>query len=174
MTEARIITLHQPWASAIALGLKKFETRSWHTDYRGTLVIHASKQPCNPDGMLWLEDEMRDIGKEKEWWRLVKEVESRDRNVFGAIVAVCQLTDCLFMTDEYPDLSVLRRDPSAFSDHINVDAVWPIEKTFGDWRKGRFAWKLENVRAIAPIPWKGAQGLRKFDLEALNLGSTQE
>ncbi len=39
----RAISLHQPWASAIALGLKKIETRGWSTAYRGDIAIHAAK-----------------------------------------------------------------------------------------------------------------------------------
>ncbi len=44
MTDApRAITLWQPWASLIALHLKRFETRSWAPTYRGPLLIHAGK-----------------------------------------------------------------------------------------------------------------------------------
>lgn len=39
----KALTLHQPWASAIAVGLKRYETRSWSTNYRGPLAIHAGK-----------------------------------------------------------------------------------------------------------------------------------
>lgn len=38
------ISLWQPWASLIALGVKRFETRSWTTNYRGPLVICAAKR----------------------------------------------------------------------------------------------------------------------------------
>lgn len=37
------ISLMQPWASAMALGLKRVETRSWSTAMRGPIAIHASK-----------------------------------------------------------------------------------------------------------------------------------
>jgi hypothetical protein len=37
------LTLLQPWASLIALGVKTIETRSWSTSWRGGLVIHAGK-----------------------------------------------------------------------------------------------------------------------------------
>jgi hypothetical protein len=40
----KAISLWQPWASAIALGWKKNETRHWSTDYRGPLLIHAAKK----------------------------------------------------------------------------------------------------------------------------------
>ena len=39
----KAISLWQPWASLIALGIKKIETRHWKTNYRGTLLIHATK-----------------------------------------------------------------------------------------------------------------------------------
>ncbi len=38
----KAITLWQPWASLIAIGAKKIETRSWATKYRGPLAIHAA------------------------------------------------------------------------------------------------------------------------------------
>jgi len=37
----KAITLTQPWATAVILGLKPWETRSWRTTYRGPLAIHA-------------------------------------------------------------------------------------------------------------------------------------
>lgn len=37
------LTLTQPWASEIALGNKRVETRSWRTTYRGLIAIHAAK-----------------------------------------------------------------------------------------------------------------------------------
>jgi len=40
----KAISLWQPWASAMALNLKKNETRSWATSHRGPLLIHAAKK----------------------------------------------------------------------------------------------------------------------------------
>lgn len=34
----KVLTLHQPWASLIALGVKSIETRSWSTQYRGRMI----------------------------------------------------------------------------------------------------------------------------------------
>ncbi len=36
------LSLHQPWATLLLLGAKRYETRSWRTDYRGPLLIHTS------------------------------------------------------------------------------------------------------------------------------------
>lgn len=40
----RALSLWQPWASLIALGVKTIETRGWSTKYRGPLLIHAAKR----------------------------------------------------------------------------------------------------------------------------------
>jgi hypothetical protein len=39
----RALTLTQPWATEIALGHKRIETRSWRTNYRGPVLIHAAR-----------------------------------------------------------------------------------------------------------------------------------
>jgi hypothetical protein len=45
----KAISLWQPWASAMAVGLKTVETRHWSTSYRGHMAIHAAKR--------WTRDE---------------------------------------------------------------------------------------------------------------------
>lgn len=37
----KVLTLKQPWATLIAEGIKKYEFRSWRTNYRGKVLIHA-------------------------------------------------------------------------------------------------------------------------------------
>lgn len=37
----KVITIREPWASLIGVKIKKIETRSWYTKYRGELYIHA-------------------------------------------------------------------------------------------------------------------------------------
>ncbi len=39
----KAISVRQPWAELIVSGKKKIEIRSWKTNYRGYLLIHASK-----------------------------------------------------------------------------------------------------------------------------------
>ena len=39
----KALSLIQPWATAIMVGNKLIETRSWKTPYRGRIAIHASK-----------------------------------------------------------------------------------------------------------------------------------
>lgn len=42
MPEIRALTLHQPWASLVAWGVKHYETRPRPLSYRGPLAIHAA------------------------------------------------------------------------------------------------------------------------------------
>ena len=41
----KALTIIQPWATLIASGHKMNETRSWKTNYRGEVLIHAGKNP---------------------------------------------------------------------------------------------------------------------------------
>lgn len=50
----KALTIKQPWASLIMLGYKRFEFRSWRTNYRGKLLIHAG-QGIDKQAMLRLE-----------------------------------------------------------------------------------------------------------------------
>lgn len=43
------LTVRQPWAYAIAAGLKPIENRTWTTRHRGLLAIHASARWDGPD-----------------------------------------------------------------------------------------------------------------------------
>lgn len=78
------LTLWQPWATLIAQEIKRVETRSWATDYRGPIAIHAAKKSIytgNP--------ELLDL--------LVKDCEPP----LGAVVAIADLIDCVEMTPEF-------------------------------------------------------------------------
>jgi hypothetical protein len=81
--ELTAITLHQPWASLIAAGKKHYETRSWSTDYRGPIAIHAGKK--------FEQDES-----------LINLLEISATEVpLGAVVAIAEMTDCILMTEEF-------------------------------------------------------------------------
>ena len=44
----KAISVKDPFASMILLGKKTIETRTWKTNYRGDIVICASKKPVSP------------------------------------------------------------------------------------------------------------------------------
>jgi ASCH domain len=64
----------------------------------------------------------------------------------GAVVAIADLTDCIQM------------------DAIFVAAQSDTERMCGDWSIGRWAWELENIRAIEPITQRGYQGLWEWEM----------
>lgn len=45
----RILTLKEPFATLICKKIKTIETRSWRTNYRGEIYIHASIKNQNMD-----------------------------------------------------------------------------------------------------------------------------
>lgn len=156
--KTRAISLWQPWASLIMTGAKTFETRSWSTEYRGPLVIHAAKGglskweerdliECSAFGTCWkfqgglapLVGKPFCLGLElnrNHEWPGVK-IEDIPR---GVALGIVDLVDCI-PTDELQLKDILK------------------EEWFGDFSSGRFAWKLENVRPFAePFKVIGRQG----------------
>lgn len=50
----KAISLWEPWSTAMAMGLKKLETRAWPTGYRGPLVICSAKRKMDNVGLaIW-------------------------------------------------------------------------------------------------------------------------
>lgn len=44
----KCLTIRQPWAELIAAGTKRIENRTWQTNYRGPIAIHAARKPDDP------------------------------------------------------------------------------------------------------------------------------
>lgn len=138
------LSLWQPWASLIAWGFKQYETRSWATNYRGPLVIQAAK---STKGLSW----------NNEWIENAFDVmcEVPADLPLGAALCVVDLVDC-YRTETLVNAT--------------GDSGLPIiserEKAYGDWSRGRFAWKLSNVRRInPPILMRGYQQIFDIDPE---------
>jgi hypothetical protein len=81
---ATCLTVRQPWAWAIAAGLKKVENRTWQTEFRGTLLIHAGSSRAE------LASRDRD-----RWLRLMPGLPEESGLAFGAVVAVAEVLDCV-------------------------------------------------------------------------------
>lgn len=151
----KAISLWQPWASLIAVGAKKFETRSWPTNYRGPIAIHAAKKPFDTDS--FLDRELHPFAEVLG----LPDIYSFDALPYGCIVATARLVDCHEMLDDESGkmLNIYLQRPNYFKEYIQA-----IERHFGDWRPGRFAWELADVKALPrPIPAKGRQGLWEWE-----------
>lgn len=160
----KTISLTQPYATLIALGKKRIETRSWSTSFRGPLAIHAAKGP----GELGSFKAIRDLcGTQPFFDALYPIVPGHDRYcdrdaIFeclpsGAIVAVCELVSVI------PVESVPREGDR---DTLQGWTLTDQERAFGDYSPSRYAWLLANVRALAePIPARGQLGLWEWNGE---------
>lgn len=99
----KVLSLTEPCATLIRENIKKVETRSWKTSYRGELYIHASSTKIPKE---WRKD--------KELMELVKENPLN----YGNIICKCNLIDCInsgviFVILGFETISILI--PSNFS-----------------------------------------------------------
>ena len=158
----KALTLTQPWASLITIGAKRIETRSWGTNHRGPLAIHAAKGfAALPGGNLTDFCLNEPFGSALFAGGIRKLVPGEDLPL-GKVIAVCTLVTCIPLDD---DLTV--RDALLLSDA-------PHERAFGDYTVGRFAWILADVRALPePITARGSLGLWEWDAPAEVLALTK-
>lgn len=138
----KALTLWQPWASLIALGHKKIETRSRRTAYRGILAIHAAKRDPG-EFQLRLNGEKFDVSKLP----------------LGRVVAICRITECRTIQED-----------GLFSTEMGSKSL-PLpnarELEFGNYTPGRVAWILENIVPLStPIAASGSQSLWDWEVPA--------
>ena len=86
----KAISIKQPWAWLIANGIKDIENRNWKRNYRGRLLIHASKS-WDQEGYEYVKFHTMDSES-----RLASEKNEYD---FGAIIGVVTMVDCV---DHHP------------------------------------------------------------------------
>ena len=138
------LSLTQPWATLVAIGAKKWETRSWSTKYRGPLLIHAAKKFTRDDRALIME------------WPFSEYIKEGTPLPLGKILCRVDLVDVI-TTDGW--MGRYSRSESESTQE---------EYRFGNYTHGRFAWELRNpVKFDKPIPAKGSLGLWEFEESAL-------
>jgi activating signal cointegrator 1 len=161
----KTLTLTQPWASLVAIGAKKIETRSWQTQYRGPLAIHAAKSfPASTKDLCYMSPFKEALGMPDGTHLLhadpppawVAEARRMLRALpLGYIIATAQLVNVL-------PTEVLDNSANTFS--VSFEPISEQERAFGDYSPGRFAWILEDVHILSqPIHAKGAVGLWDFN-----------
>ena len=128
------LTIHEPWASAIAYAGKDIENRSWYTHYRGPLALHAGRTvrkhqihlpvPTRRGGPKRPISELILRGQRKYW-------ENIDENDFlspGKIIAIGEVFDC-------------------------------VDESASPWFENEWGIVLRNIIPIYPIPYKGNRKL---------------
>lgn len=142
----KAITIKQPWATLIALGLKSFETRSWVTKHRGPIAIHAGKS----------------IDREayEEFANVLKAVGINSINELptGSVIAIADLVACHRVKNiEHDEMNM----PIANFECGSLIAGDEFE--YGFYEEGRCAWQLRNVQAIDPIRAKGKLSIWEWE-----------
>jgi hypothetical protein len=138
----RAYSLMEPWASAVAWGLKGIETRDHDLSHRGPLAIHASKTKDRESRAFF--DEVR------PYFRMAGYLGSYEDLPFGRVVCLTNMTDSR---------------PTEVLENL-VNHVGEIELLFGNFTPGRRGYLLQDVRRlITPVPAKGWPGLWTWEPE---------
>ncbi len=132
----RALSVRQPWASLLALGIKRYETRSWSTGYRGWLALHTS------------QDRTRTEATESASAILGALLETGEHD------AAVDLWGGWQRRGEF--IALLRLDGCERTEAADVH---PEERMVGDWTPGRWAWRVGVSVPIRPIKARGALGL---------------
>lgn len=135
MTTIKALPLWQPWASLVALGAKRVETRDYPPGRIGLragqrIAIHATKT----DREMWVCEE----------WPFSDHIADPAALPLGALIATCTIDRASEIT-EASAAALLERNPT--------------EHAFGLYTPGRWAWVLRDVEQLpAPVPFRGSQG----------------
>lgn len=127
----KCLSLWQPWATLMANGAKRIETRNWSTNYRGPLAIHAA---------LHWKRVQREYAREPVFAEALK----GEQILRGRVLCIVDLVDVV-RTEGY-----IYRPMVARKDELDL----------GDYTPGRYAWITKNLRRLKqPIALKARQGL---------------
>ena len=178
----KALTLWQPWASLVAIGVKTIETRSWRAPANligERIAIHAAaKRPQR--GLTLGEWQVYEFPKSSpgEFFAINEQVHERPLPL-GAIVGSAVLEACIPMFDGEAEycaavscLGVRDQDLTRFdltwngkvNDHgergydlVCTDVT--AQRPYGDFAPGRWAWLLTDIKPTSDrCPWSGVSG----------------
>jgi len=84
----KVLSIKQPWASLIASGIKDIENRTWKTNFRGRILIHASGNPAGSFFQILSKQQLESI---KPSW-LIEVLKKGERS---AIIGEVDIVDCV-------------------------------------------------------------------------------
>lgn len=119
------LSIKQPWATLLVMGLKTIEVRTWPTRRRGQLLIHAGKVP----------------DQRPEAWRWITTPELREAaQLLGGIVGVAELVDCV----AYRTAEAFAADQERHRNHPDWFRA-----------KGLYGHTFREARPLAFVPYLG-------------------
>lgn len=155
----KAISIWQPWATLIASGAKRIETRSWppYGLKPGQLVaIHAGKRWTAKEGELCTDDPLfkryLTLAQRRGLWDF-------EKPPLGCVVAIARF-DQAVPTEHTSHLSFKGKGKVPPERAAQIQ-LWltEAERAFGNYAPGRWAWVFAEVRPLEPIPLRGQQGL---------------
>lgn len=172
----RVLSLHQPWASLCVTRVngevvKRIETRSWSTSYRGRLLIHASKRRfgLGSDTAEFIRSWPLSVYQALP--RPHADAEMCDNYPLGAIVGSVDLVEVVPTLDTDYDIwppehrsadVAWDADGSGWSNAIHLAGGgqptkrYENQRPYGDFGPGRFAWIFGDAKATTercPTCW---------------------
>ena len=103
----KVLTIKEPYASLIINGYKKYEFRSWKTNYRGKILIHASKK------------------KEKSVMNEFSDYNLSYNN--GKIIGEAYISDCIKIDDGF-NSKLIKENPRVYGRHNHIGKyAWKLE-----------------------------------------------
>jgi hypothetical protein len=175
------LSLHQPWASLIALGEKRIETRSWPylKALPTVLAIHATAGMTELVRLELFSAAGRPLREALARHGVpLPALPGRTASLplpSGAVVALARLVECVGVRN------LLHADDPESPGKIGRRRLeeYPPEVHFGDYRTGRWGWVFDQVLALPePIPargqrrlwqWTAPEPLNRWALEQLGI-----
>lgn len=135
----KVVSLWEPWATAMRRKLKKNETRSWRCAHRGWLGIHAAKKEYKPRDYDF-EFNQRVQGAGIWPHHLI--------TTYGHLLCIVKMVGC--------------EKTERVRDRISEQ-----ERFWGNYDDKRYAWitsPLDLIELEKPIPLRGHQGLFEWQM----------
>ena len=102
----KVITLKQPWATLVSEGIKEYEFRSWKTNYRGKILIHAGEKKKKKE-----MERFKDLNLKYPSKRIIAEVE---------------IEDCLELDDKL-NQKIISENNIAYGSKIRTGYAWKLK-----------------------------------------------
>ena len=102
----KALTIKQPWANLIIEGIKKYEFRTWKTNYRGKILIHAG-----------LSFEQKYSNKFKHYnFEYIK----------GAIIGEAEIIDCILVDEQFND-KLQKENSLVYGNNHTGSYAWKLD-----------------------------------------------
>lgn len=128
----KAITVKQPWASLIVEGIKDIENRTWKTNFRGRVLIHAGMARQRSMQLLLTTEQLIEKGKRLDMYKTDFDVSFPK----GVIIGSVEIVGCV----------------------INHPSIWAEKSNEFMLQRGKpiYNWVLANpIKFDKPIPCKG-------------------